>query len=284
MSIINNINWFPGHMKKAFDQIKQVLPSIDLVVEIGDGRAPKSSLNPYLDKLVENKNKLVVFSKKDLSDLAKLEKFILEYKKRNIPAIYMDFKSKQDIKNLVQVMEATKTKKENKYLKYGLVPPAKRCLIIGIPNVGKSTLINSIANRKATSVANKPGHTKSQQLIKVSSKLELVDTPGILPPNYDDKLASLHLAWIGSIKDEAIDIEQIYTSLDQFVIENYPNYVYQRYNIDRSIQLTKENFYLEIAKARNFILKDNQLDINRAKVTFLNEFRLGVLGKVVVDD
>lgn len=278
-----NLTWFPGHMAKAIKQIQQTLQVVDVVILIGDGRAPISSFNHVLDNLVSSKKKVIIFSKKDLCDLDKLNKFILEYKKQDINCICMNLKDRKDIKELIKYLENIKTNKDLKYLKNGLVPPAKRCMIIGIPNVGKSTLINSISEKNRASVANKPGHTKAQQLIKVSNKLEFIDTPGILQPNYENKQYLINLSLIGSIKDEAISLEEVYPYLVDYLLKYKKEEVYSRYNIPSSVILTKENFFNEIALARHFVLKGKE-DVERSKYTVLTEFRLGKLGRVCIDE
>lgn len=281
---VKNLSWYPGHMKKALDQISTTLKVVDMAIEIGDARAPVSSLNNLLDKVVSNKKRVLVFSKKDLADLSKLNKFIDYYKNLGREVFVLDLKNKEEVKSLVKFLENTKTTKEERYLRNGLIPPAKRAMVIGIPNVGKSTLINTLANKNKASVANKPGHTRSQQLIKASNKLELIDTPGILQPNYENKTAIMHLAFLGSVKDEAINIDEVYEQLVDFILNNLLKEIYARYKIDSSIILNRENFYLEIAKSRNFVLSNNTFDIIRAEQTVLKEFRAGLLGRVVVDD
>lgn len=279
-----NLSWFPGHMQKTLNQIKEIINNVDIVIQIADARAPISSLNNTLEQIINNKVKVMLFSKKDLADLDKLNYFIKYYESKGYTCFPLDLKNKKDIQNLIKFLESIKTAKIKKYEKFNLIPPPSRCLIVGIPNVGKSTLINSISNKNRASVANKPGHTKSMQVIKVSSKIELIDTPGVLSPNYESKDIIYHLSWIGSIKDEAINMEEIYSSLANFILNNYKEYVYLRYEIDKSIQLDNSNFYLEIAKSRKFLLKNDNYDISRAKNTFINEFRNGILGRVVVDE
>ncbi len=279
-----NLSWFPGHMQKTLNQIKEIINNVDIVIQIADARAPVSSLNNTLEQIISSKVKVMLFSKKDLADLDKLNYFIKYYEQKGYTCFPLDLKNKKDIANLIKFLESIKTAKIKKYEKFNLVPPPSRCLIVGIPNVGKSTLINSISNKNRASVANKPGHTKSMQVIKVSSKIELIDTPGVLSPNYESKDIIYHLSWIGSIKDEAINMEEIYSSLGEFILNNYKDYVYERYQIDKSILLDSSNFYLEIAKSRKFLLKNDSYDISRAKNTFINEFRNGILGRVVVDE
>jgi len=277
------INWFPGHMAKTIKEIKNKLSLIDIVIEIGDARAPISSFNHVLDEITKDKIKVMVFSKKDLADISKLSPILEDYSKKDIKCFVLNLKDKKDIKELVSYLESIKTNKGERYLKNGLIPPPNKALILGIPNVGKSTLINAILNKNRVSVANKPGHTKSMQLVKISSKLELIDSPGILQPNYENKEYLIRLSMIGSVKDEAVNLDIVYNYLSIYLLKEKIEEVRDRYKIEDNVTLDKDNLYLKIAKARHFVLNNNEIDAERAKYMVLNEFRSGLLGKVVVD-
>lgn len=271
-------------MKKALDEIQKSLKIVDAVIEVGDSRAPLSSLNSQLDRIIGGKKKILLFSKKDLADQSKTAIFIEWYKKQNIDAFSLNFRDKGDIAFLLRYLSGIKSTKALKYERYNLAVPPLRCLIVGIPNVGKSTLINSLVGHKSASVANKPGQTKSQQLVKLGDRLELFDTPGILQPNYEDKNAIMRLAWIGSVDDNAIPIEKVYESLAAFVLKEYSSSLYKHYQIPQDRVLTSQNIFSEIASARHFLLSGNQADIERAKTAFLKEFRAGEIAPSVVDD
>jgi ribosome biogenesis GTPase A len=281
---VNNLSWFPGHMKKAADELAKTLKLVDIVVEVGDSRAPVSSLNSYLDKMIQGKKKIILFSKKDLSDPQRLAFFLNEYKQKGIEALALDFQSKEDIAYLMRYLGGVKSTKALKYERYGLATPPLRALVIGIPNVGKSTLINSLVGKKKARVANKPGETKAQQLVRVLDKLELFDTPGILQPNYDDKNALMRLAWLGSLNDQAIPLEEVCSSLAAFLLRNYRSYLCKHFNLDEKAELNPGNLFNAIADSRQFLLPGGEKDETRAKAAFLKEFRAGEIVKCVVDD
>jgi ribosome biogenesis GTPase A len=280
----NNINWFPGHMKLAIDDIKKVLPLVDAVIEIGDARAPFSSLNNLLDKIIVGKKKILIFSKEDLADPIKLKKAMNKYAAEGIETRAINIKDPKDIKELLTYLSSIKTSRAMKYARYNLAVPPLRALVVGIPNVGKSTLINSLVGKYMAKVANKPGETKAQQLVKLGDRLELFDTPGVLQPNYEDKQAIMHLAWLGSLNDDSLPLEKVYSSLAEFMISEYLKSIYTRFGIPEDISLSKENLYEEIAKARKYMLAGNQYDIQRAKAMFTKEFRSGEIALTVVDD
>lgn len=281
---IKNMSWYPGHMKKALDEIKKSLHIVDAVLEIGDARAPYSSLNEALDRTIGDKRKIIIFSKKDLSDEEKVKKYLAVYASKGIEALALDFKDKKDIAFLLKYLSSVKSTKALRYERYGLAVPPLRCLIVGIPNVGKSTLINSLVGKKKTSVANKPGQTKTQQLVKLGDRLEMFDTPGILQPNYEDKSSIMRLAWIGSVADDALPIEEVYASLASFVLKEYRQSLYSHYSIPSTTELNEGNIFFEIGKERKFLLPGNEIDIARAKTTFLKEFRAGEIERCVVDN
>ena len=275
---MKQIHWYPGHMKKAQIDIQEKLKVVDLVIELLDARIPLSSRNPTLYKLTENKNRLVVLTKSDLADPKVTQNWIEHFKNAGFEAIFVDLNKEKDVKEVIKTAERCSENKNKKLIAKGMKPQPIRAMIIGIPNVGKSTLINKIAKRNAASVENKPGHTKSQQWIKVSDKFQLLDTPGILPSNYEDKKSAINLALVGSINEEILPLEELSNIALDYLKEYYPENLIKRFSY-LDLGDTNENIISLIAKNRGYFVKGG-LDVNKAQKVFLNELKNGILGQI----
>ncbi len=277
------VHWFPGHMQKAMRQIKEKVDLIDVVVEVVDARCPISSKNKYLEDLTNNKPRVIVFSKKDLSSLQELKPFISYYKNKGYYCVICNLNNSGDI-NLIKKAICEKGKViTEKYIRRRMKPQPIRAMIIGIPNVGKSTLINRLTKSSSTSVANTPGHTKSQQWIKVDNLLELLDTPGILPPVYDNKISAIHLALIGSMKIENIPEFLLAEYLATILIRDYPNNLKERFDLEETDLIYPSSVFLGIARKRGLLIKQGEYDINKAELLLLKEFKEGLIVRLVLD-
>lgn len=275
-----DIHWFPGHMKKAQNEIDAKLKIVDCVIELLDSRIPFSSRNDYLYKLTSQKERLVVLTKADLADPLITSKWISFFKESGFHAIFADLNNPKDINKIILEAEKCGTKKHEKEISRGLKPSPVRAIIVGIPNVGKSTLINKIAKRKAAGVQNKPGHTKAQQWIKVSNKFELLDTPGILQSSYESKEKAINLALVGSINENILPSEELGSYLLDFLKEHYKDELVNRYNL--SSTNSNEDIINQIAKNRGLLTKGG-LDTSKAYLLLLNEFKNGVIGKCTIE-
>ena len=278
---MKQIHWYPGHMKKAQIEVQERLKLVDVIVELLDARIPVSSRNEVLYKITKDKLRLVVLTKTDLADQKETEKWINSFKNQGFSAIFADLNKPADVKNIIKEVEKLGENKNQKYISKGMKPQPVRAMIIGIPNVGKSTLINKMSGRHAASVQNKPGHTKAQQWIKVSNKFELLDTPGILPPSYDDPKKATNLALVGSVNAEILPNEELAKQAFDYVKENYPEYLKARFEY---LDLSKDDHtcFEEIAYKRGYFSKGGQ-DIEKAYKVFLNEVKNGLLGQITFE-
>lgn len=275
---MSQIHWYPGHMKKAQIDIEDKIKIVDLVIELLDARIPISSRNPTLFKLTQNKNRLVVLTKNDLADPIITKNWINHFREMGFSAIFADLNKDKDVKNIIKSAEELGKAKNDKLVAKGMKPQPIRAMIIGIPNVGKSTLINKISKRNAASVENKPGHTKSQQWIKVSDRFQLLDTPGILPSNYEDKNTALNLALVGSINEEILPLEELADYSLSFLKEHYPDNLKRRFeyiNLDSS----NDEIISLIANKRGYFVKGG-IDAYKTQKVFLNELKNGILGQI----
>ncbi len=277
---MSQIHWFPGHMKKALNNITEKTKMVDVIIEILDARAPRSSMNPDLEKAIKNKKRLVVISKADLADPEQTKLWSAELKKEFDGFVVLNLTDPKSTKILSQEVSKLGVEKHQKEIAKGMKPQPIKAMIIGIPNVGKSSLINRIANKKAAGVQNKPGYTRGEQFIKVDKDFILLDTPGILPMNYEDKKVATNLALIGSIREDILPNEVLIKSLLILLREFYPNSLKEKYDIDViEDDLTVLN---QIAKRRG-LLTGGEYDLSRAEITLLKEFKDGKLGRITLD-
>lgn len=273
--------WYPGHMTKAVRQMKEDIKLIDLVIELLDARIPYSSRNPDIDTLGQNKSRLVLLNKADLADEEQNNQWISYFKEKGIVALKINSKNKQGLKEINQaVLVACKEKIERDRRK-GIKNRPIRAMVVGIPNVGKSTFINAYAGRSVAKTGNKPGVTKGKQWIRLSKTLELLDTPGILWPKFEDKIIGRNLAFIGSINDNILDASELAYQLIKVLDENYKQVIPDRYGIDYDEDPLK--IMERVADVRGCKLKGNLPDIDKACGFILDDFRNGRLGRITLD-
>ncbi len=275
------IHWFPGHMSKALNEVENKVKLVDVIIELFDARAPTSSINENLEKLTANKKKLIVLTKIDLADLEQSKKWADKLKEKYDQVLCLDLKKNNaEILLSKAVVELGKDKWAKEMAK-GMKPQPIRAMIIGIPNVGKSSLINRLAKRKAAGVQNKPGYTRGEQWIKVNKDFLLLDTPGILPMSYENKEKAAHLALIGAIREDILPNEQLGEFLLEFLKSHYPNSLENRYDIEQiSDRLTVLN---QIAERRKLVNSNGANDIERAEALLLKEFKDGLLGNITLE-
>ena len=276
-----NFQWYPGHMTKAKRQMQEDIKLIDLVVEIVDARIPLSSRNPDIDDLGKNKFRLILMNKADLADKKVTDQWSRFFKEKGYFVVSLDARSKSGMKSISDIiMEACKEKIERD-LKRGIKHRPVRAMVVGIPNVGKSTFINSYAGKACAKTGNKPGVTKGKQWIRLNKNVELLDTPGILWPKFEDQMVGLRLALIGSIKDEILNTDELAIELIKFLKSAYPGVLAERYGIEE----VEDNVQMlcEIARCRQCLSKGNELDYSKAAVLLLDDFRSGKLGNISLE-
>lgn len=276
-----NIQWYPGHMTKAKRMMQEDIKLIDIVIELLDARVPISSRNPDIDALANHKYRLVLLNKCDLADDKVTVKWEAYFKEKQIMVVTVNARDGQGMKSIItKIQEACKEKIERDR-KRGIINRPIRAMIVGIPNVGKSTFINSFAKKSCTKVGNKPGVTKGKQWIRINKNVELLDTPGILWPKFEDKMVGEHLAFIGSINDEILQKVELSCELIEFLKTNYPGCLSDRYQVDEEIKAS--DILEKIAKNRGCLLKGNELNYEKAAGILLEEFRNGKLGRISIE-
>lgn len=277
-----SIQWFPGHMAKAKREVAEKLKLVDFVIELVDARAPLSSENPMLHEVLQNKSKIVVLMKSDLADPALTDKWLNYYKEKEIPATAVNANDKSDIKKIISLAKKVGQDKMKKLQAKGIAPRAHRAMIIGIPNVGKSTLINRLANKKAAKTGDRPGITKQQLWIKIGKDFELLDTPGILWPKFEDQSVGYRLAAIGTIKDQVLSLQDIVVFVVRFMQEQYPAYLNNRYGVTADTDDMVEVFEA-IGKKRGALVSGGEVDYDKVADLFLQDLRGGKMGRITLE-
>ena len=289
------INWYPGHMAKTRRQIKEDLKLIDIVIELLDARIPIASRNPDIEEITKGKKKIVILNKCDLSEEKENQRWLSYFAKKGIPAVLTDSQSGTGIGQVVsKIEEVMKDKKEEMDSK-GRTGRKIRAMILGIPNVGKSSFINRISKRTLAGVGNKPGVTKQKQWIRINEKVELLDTPGVLWPKFENNEVALHLAFTGSIKEDVLDRIEVAYELTKYLLEEYPEKICQRYQLNeeyikeimgQDFQPENQNIYeimQEIGRRRGCIISGGNIDDEKTAKILLDEFKNGVLGKITIE-
>lgn len=300
--MIENINWYPGHMKKTRELIQENLKAVDIVIEVIDARIPISSRNPIIDEIVKNKQRIVVLNKSDISDEAENKKWCDHFRRQGNIALAMNCMSGSGVKELYRILEKLQDEKNKDSLR--LKP--LRMMIVGVPNVGKSSLINRMTGKKSAKTGDRPGVTRGKQWLNLENNMQLLDTPGILWPKFEDPKAGLNLAFCGSIRDEILDTDSLALELLGVLAAEYPKQVEERYKVEvpealkgrgsaqepyGEEEFDEDGFPIsaelslmnEICRRRGWILPGKKLDYERAGRTILDEFRSGLIGHITLE-
>lgn len=276
-----HFQWYPGHMTKARRMMQENIKLIDLVIELVDARVPVSSRNPDIDELGKNKARLILLNKSDLAEDKWNDAWIAYFREKGYSAVKVNSRKGGGIKSIQGVIQEACKEKTERDRKRGILNRPIRAMVVGIPNVGKSTFINALAGKACAKTGNKPGVTKGKQWIRLNKNVELLDTPGILWPKFEDQTVGLRLACIGSIKDEILNVEELAAELCTFLVKNYPGILADKYEVEES----QDGFALlrGIAESRHCLLRGNEYDTEKAARLLLDDFRNGRIGKITLE-
>lgn len=278
-----NIQWYPGHMTKAKRMMQENIKLVDVIIELIDARVPISSQNPDMANITNNKPRIIVFNKVDLADVDKTKEFVKLYEQQGVSVVLVNSKTGKGINQVINKAYELCKEKIERNKKRGLINKPIRAMVAGIPNVGKSTFINKLVGKASAKTGNKPGVTKGKQWIKLKKDMELLDTPGILWPKFEDQQVGINLALIGSIRDEILDVGELSLILIEYLKENYYDRLSNRYNLEDYSELKPIEVLENIARNRNLVKSGNELDINKASIILLDEYRNGKLGKITIE-
>lgn len=278
-----NYQWYPGHMTKAKRMMQEDIKLIDLVIELVDARVPLSSRNPDIDELGKNKSRIILLNKSDLADARKNKLWMDYFSSKGLHVLEINSKTGAGVKSIQGVVQEACKDKIERDRKRGILNRPVRAMVVGIPNVGKSTFINSFAGRACAKTGNKPGVTKGKQWIRLNKSLELLDTPGILWPKFEDQTVGLHLAMIGSINDEIIHQDELAYELIRFLRGAYPGLLEQRYAVEIADEQDAYETIKAVCVSKKCYLKGEELDIMKASSMIVDDFRNGRIGKITLE-
>lgn len=276
------IQWFPGHMTKTKRMIEEHLKAVDVVAELLDARIPVSSANPMVEEIVSGKPRIIILNKADLANPRATDQWISYYEKKGIPVLPMSVGNSKNKKKLLQVIRDTAGPILAKWKRRGMKSRSVRLMILGIPNVGKSSLINFLAGTAATRTANTPGHTRGKQWVRLSEGLDLLDTPGVLWPKFDDQTAALRLAATGAIAGDVFNASEVVAELMSSLAKTSPEILKEQYNIENPDQ-DPQVLLEQAGRRRGCLLPGGNIDFDRAEMVVLRDFRNGKLGRITLD-
>ncbi|CAM3416508.1 ribosome biogenesis GTPase YlqF [Cytobacillus oceanisediminis] len=276
------IQWFPGHMAKARRQVTEKLKLVDIIFELVDARIPYSSRNPMIDEIIQHKPRLVLLNKADMADKEATNQWIKYFKEKGIRAIAINSQAGQGMKEIISASQVILQEKFDRMKAKGVKPRAIRAMIVGIPNAGKSTLINRLAKKNIAKTGNTPGVTKAQQWIKVGKELELLDTPGILWPKFEDQEVGLKLALTGAIKDTILNLQDVAVYALRFLEKRYPERMKERYQLEEIPEDIVELFD-KIGKLRGCLMGGGEIDYDKVTELVIREFRSEKLGPITLE-
>lgn len=283
MTEIPSIQWFPGHMTKTKRMIKASLPLVDAVVEILDARVPESSRNPDLQSLIEGKPRIIILNKCDTADDSSTQKWISWYRNQGIVAIAADCRSGKGLNKFIPAVKQVLAELIQKYESKGMKGRVLHLMVVGIPNVGKSSFINRLAGQKKAKVEDRPGVTRTKQWVKLSEDIELLDMPGVLWPKFEDMSVGEKLAFTGAVKDDVVDIETLACRLLCVLNSLYKNELTTRYKIETTEDEDGYELLKKVGKARGMLVSGGEINTERAAITVLDEFRGGKLGRITLE-
>ena len=278
-----NIQWYPGHMTKARRMMQENIKLIDLIIELVDARAPLASRNPDIDELGKNKSRIILLNKSDLADAKKNKLWMGYFADKGFHALEINAKTGTGVKSIQGVVQEACRDKIERDRRRGILNRPVRAMVVGIPNVGKSTFINSFAGRACAKTGNRPGVTKGKQWIRLNKGLELLDTPGILWPKFEDQTVGLHLAMIGSMNDEIVHLDELAYELIRFLRGEYPGLLEKRYDIEISDGQDAYDVIRAVCVSRKCYLKGEELDIMKASSMVVDDFRSGRIGRITLE-